>query len=114
VPDTNETGAPLKHGAWRITAHTYLATALNPSGIVFYVAFFPQFLSADKPLLPQVAIFGVTFVVMGTINSILYAVLALQVGRFIKGRRARKAMNRATGGILIACGGMLGLAKRIA
>ncbi len=114
VPETIDADVPLKYGAWRITAHTYIATALNPGGIVFYVAFFPQFLSAHKPLLPQVAVFGATFVVMGTINSILYAILALQVGRFVKGHRARKAMNRATGGILIACGGMLGLAKRIA
>jgi threonine/homoserine/homoserine lactone efflux protein len=114
VPETIETAEPLQHRAWRITAHTYIATALNPGGIVFYVAFFPQFLSADRPLLPQVATFGATFVLMGTINSILYAVLALQVGRFVKGRRARKAMNRATGGMLIACGGMLGLAKRVA
>ena len=45
--------APLKHGAWRIMAHTFVATALNPGGIVFYVAFFPQFLSADKPLLKR-------------------------------------------------------------
>jgi threonine/homoserine/homoserine lactone efflux protein len=113
VPETLDENALQEHAAWRITAHAYTVTALNPKSIVFYVAFFPQFLSADKPLLPQVAIFGATFVVMGTINSILYAVLALQVGRFIKGRRARKTMNRATGGVLIACGGMLGLAKRI-
>lgn len=114
VPDTLDADPPLKRGAWRITAHTYIATALNPGGIVFYVAFFPQFLNPDKPLLPQVTVFGATFVVMGTINSILYAVLALQVGGLVKGHRARKAMNRATGGVLIACGGMLGLAKRIA
>jgi len=114
VPETIDADMPLRHSAWRITAHTYVATALNPGGIVFYVAFFPQFLSAEKPLLPQVVTFGATFVIMGTINSILYAILALRVGRFVKGHRARRAMNRATGGVLIACGGMLGLAKRIA
>lgn len=114
VPETIDADLPLRRSAWRITAHTYVATALNPGGIVFYVAFFPQFLSAEKPLLPQVMTFGATFVVMGTINSILYALLALQAGRLVKGHRARKAMNRATGGVLIACGGMLGFAKRIA
>ena len=51
VPETLDDNAPLQHGRWRIMAHTYMATALNPGGIVFYVAFFPQFLSADKPLL---------------------------------------------------------------
>jgi threonine/homoserine/homoserine lactone efflux protein len=51
---------------------------------------------------------------MGTLNSILYATLALQVRRLVTGYRARKNMNRATGGFLIAMGGLLGLAKRAA
>ena len=114
VPETLDDGAPLQHGRWRIMAHTYMATALNPGGIVFYVAFFPQFLSAEKPLLNQVAVFGATFIVMGTLNSILYATLALQVRRLITSYRARKNMNRATGGFLIAMGGLVGLAKRAA
>lgn len=114
VPDEIGDDPPLRRGEWRITAHTYVATALNPGGIVFYVAFFPQFIAPDLPLLPQVATFGATFVVMGTLNSILYAVLAGQVRRFVRSRRARKNMNRAAGGLLVAMGGMLGLAKRVA
>ncbi len=114
VPETLDDNAPLQHGRWRIVAHTYMATALNPGGIVFYVAFFPQFLSAEKPLLTQVAVFGATFIVMGTLNSILYATLALQVRRLVTSYRARKSMNRATGGFLIAMGGLVGLAKRVA
>jgi threonine/homoserine/homoserine lactone efflux protein len=113
VPEIVDEDAPLRRGSWRIMAHTYLATALNPGGIVFYVAFFPQFLSAQKPLLPQVAVFGATFVVMGTLNSILYATLALQIRRFIRSYRARKNMNRATGGFLVAMGGVVGAAQRV-
>ena len=71
VLETLDDRPSLQHGRWRIMAHTYMATALNPGGIVFYVAFFPQFLSADKPLLPQVAVFGTTFIAMGTLNSII-------------------------------------------
>jgi threonine/homoserine/homoserine lactone efflux protein len=114
VSETLDDNAPLQHGRWRIMAHTYMATALNPGGIIFYVAFFPQFLSAEKPLLTQVAVFGATFIVMGTLNSILYATLALQVRRLVTSYRARKNMNRATGGFLIAMGGLVGLAKRAA
>jgi threonine/homoserine/homoserine lactone efflux protein len=112
VPEMIDENAPLRRGGWRIMAHTYVATALNPGGIVFYVAFFPQFLSADKPLLAQVAVFGTTFVIMGTLNSVLYATLALQVRRFVRSYRARKNMNRATGGFLVAMGGLVGVAQR--
>jgi threonine/homoserine/homoserine lactone efflux protein len=114
VPEALDGDEPLQRGGWRIMAHTYVATALNPGGIVFYVAFFPQFLSADKPLWTQVAVFGATFVVMGTLNSILYATLALRVRRFVRSYRARKNMNRASGGFLIAMGGVMALARRAA
>jgi threonine/homoserine/homoserine lactone efflux protein len=114
VPETIDDNAPLEHAPGRIMAHTYIATALNPGGIVFYVAFFPQFLSADKPLLPQVATFGATFIIMGSINSALYATLAVQVRRSVRSYRARKNINRAAGGFLIAIGGMVGFARRVA
>jgi homoserine/homoserine lactone efflux protein len=112
VPDDIDDRAPLEHSPWRIMAHTYVATALNPGGIVFYVAFFPQFLSPDKALLPQVAVFGATFIVMGSINSALYATLAVQVRRLVRSYRARKNINRAAGSFLIAIGGVVGLARR--
>jgi threonine/homoserine/homoserine lactone efflux protein len=64
--------------------------------------------------MPQMAALGTCFVVLGTVNSALYATLAAQVRRFIHGYRARKTINRATGGVLIAMGGMMSLAKRAA
>jgi threonine/homoserine/homoserine lactone efflux protein len=95
-------------------AHAYAVTALNPKGIVFYVAFFPLFLAADRPLMPQILTFGGTFLAMATVNAILYAMMAGQVTRFLKGHRARRNLNRAAGGILLVTGGVLGLARRAA
>jgi threonine/homoserine/homoserine lactone efflux protein len=114
VPETLDENAPQEHSPWRITAHAYAVTALNPKSIVFYVAFFPLFLSADLPLVPQVLLFGATFLVMATINAILYAMMAGQVTRFLKTYRARKNLNRAAGGILLVTGGLLGVARRAA
>ena len=111
VPETLDENAPQVHSAWRITAHAYAVTALNPKSIVFYVAFFPLFLSADRPLLPQILTFGGTFLVMATINAVLYAMMAGQVARFLKTYRARKNLNRTAGGILLVTGGVLGLAR---
>lgn len=114
VPEAPDETAPQARGSWRIAAHAYAVTALNPKGIVFYVAFFPLFLSAERPLLPQILTFGATFLAMATLNAALYAVLAGQVTRFLKGYRARRNLNRAAGGILLLTGGLLGLAKRSA
>jgi homoserine/homoserine lactone efflux protein len=114
VPETLDENAPQEHAPWKITAHAYAVTALNPKSIVFYVAFFPLFLGTDRPLLPQVLVLDGTFLVMATINAILYALMAGQVTRFLKGYRARKNLNRAAGGILLVTGGILGLARRAA
>lgn len=119
VPETLDENAPREsspngRSLGRITAHAYAVTALNPKSIVFYVAFFPLFLSADLPLLPQVVVLGGTFLVMAIVNAILYALLAGQVTRFLKGYRARKNLNRTAGGILLVTGGLLGVARRSA
>lgn len=114
VPHTLSENAPQEQAPWRITAHAFAVTALNPKSIVFYVAFFPLFLGTDRPLLPQILVLGFTFLIMATFNAILYAMMASQVTRFLRTYRARKNMNRAAGGILLVTGGILGLARRAA
>jgi threonine/homoserine/homoserine lactone efflux protein len=114
VPETLDDDGRLARDTWRMFTQAFVVTALNPAGIMFYVAFFPQFIDLNRPLLPQMAALGACFVVLGTLNSALYATLAAQVRRFIHSYRARRTINRATGGVLIAMGGMMGLAKRAA
>ena len=114
VPGTlDDDGRPARDKR-RMFAQAFVVTALNPAGIMFYVAFFPQFIDVERPLMPQMVALGACFVVLGTLNSALYATLAAQVRRFIHSYRARKTIDRATGGVLIAMGGMMGLAKRAA
>ncbi len=112
VPETLDDNGRLARDKGRMFAQAFVVTALNPAGIMFYVAFFPQFIDVNRPLLSQMVALGACFVVLGTLNSALYATLAAQVRRFINSCRARKAINRATGGVLIAMGGMMGLARR--
>jgi threonine/homoserine/homoserine lactone efflux protein len=64
------------HSLWQLFANTYLVTALNPKGIVFFVAFLPQFLSTSAPITPQLWVLGSTFVVLAALNAAAYAVFA--------------------------------------
>ena len=114
VPETLEDDGRLARDKWRMFLQAVVVTALNPAGIMFYVAFFPQFIDIGRPLLPQMTALAACFVILGTLNSALYATLAAQVRRIIRGYRTRKHINRTTGCILIAMGGMLGLARRAA
>ena len=90
----------------RIFAHAYAVTALNPKGIVFFVAFVPQFLSASAPFLPQVAVLEATFVTMAIVNSALYAVLASAARQRLRQARVRRAVNRTGGTLLIGAGAL--------
>lgn len=88
----------------RILLHAYVVTALNPKGIIFFVAFLPQFLDLTQPLLPQMVIFEITFLVIATINVSGYALLANLARRTIRKPSVQQTINRAGGSLLIAAG----------
>jgi threonine/homoserine/homoserine lactone efflux protein len=53
-----------------------LVTLLNPKSIGFFVAFVPQFIDPASPVAPQFGVMIVTFVGLGGLNVLAYALLA--------------------------------------
>lgn len=98
--------------AWRLFANTYLVSALNPKGMVFFVAFLPQFLDPHAPAAPQLWILGATFVVMATLNATLYALFAGSARRLLASPRAQRGFNLAGGSLLSGAGIWALLARR--
>jgi homoserine/homoserine lactone efflux protein len=90
----------------------FLTNATNPKGIIFMVAVLPQFIARDAPLLPQLAILGVTMVTIDTIVMHGYALLASSMQRFFRDQRAVRKQNRFFGAVLMAMGGLLFFVKR--
>lgn len=88
----------------RILAHTWLVTALNPKGIVFFVAFLPQFLDPGRPILPQMLVFGVTFLTIATTNAALYGIAASRARDTIRKPAVQKLVNRTGGTFMIGAG----------
>jgi len=97
---------------WRLFANTYLVTALNPKGIVFFVAFLPQFLSPTADATRQLWVLAVTFVAMAALNATLYAVFAGTARRLLSSARAQRRFNLAGGSLLSAAGVWALLARR--
>jgi len=95
----------------RIFFNAFTVTALNPKGIVFFVAFLPQFLNPKTELLPQFAIFIATFVTMAALNVLGFALLASAARRAIRRPAVQRAVNR-TGGTLLIGAGVLAAAWR--
>lgn len=96
----------------RLFANTYLVTALNPKGIVFFVAFLPQFINPGARVTRQLWVLAITFVVMATINAGLYAVFAGSARKLLASPQAQRRFNLAGGSLLSAAGVWALLAKR--
>ncbi len=103
--------ASVPGSRWRLFANTYLVTALNPKGIVFFVAFLPQFINPNAAVTRQLWILAVTFVVMATINATLYAAFAGSARRLLASPRAQKRFHLAGGSLLSVAGVWALLAK---
>jgi threonine/homoserine/homoserine lactone efflux protein len=110
---SSEVAAPVAPDSrWRLFANTYLVTALNPKGIVFFVAFLPQFLSPGADMTRQLWVLAVTFVAMAALNATLYAVFAGSARKLLSSPRAQRRFNLAGGSLLSAAGVWALLARR--
>lgn len=89
---------------WRMFAHAYAVTALNPKSIVFFVAFVPQFIVSARPFWPQAAVLEGTFVILAVVNATLYALLAAAARQRLRRADTRRAVNRVGGSLLIGAG----------
>jgi threonine/homoserine/homoserine lactone efflux protein len=99
-PDASEAPGSRR----RLFANTWLVTALNPKGIVFFVAFLPQFIDPRQGAARQLWILAATFVVLATLNAALYAQFAAGARRLLASTRAQRGFSIAGGSLLCAAG----------
>ncbi|HLW93444.1 MAG TPA: LysE family translocator [Roseiarcus sp.] len=81
----------------------------NPKTLFFYGAFFPQFISVDRPLGPQIAILSATFLALALLIDSGWALVAGRARTLLASRG--RLRNRLSGGILIGAGAALALAR---
>ena len=90
--------------ATKMLGHAWLVTALNPKGLTFFIAFLPQFIDPKLALLPQIGVFGATFLTLAFANVITYALIASRARRVVQSPRTMRAINRTGGSLLIGAG----------
>jgi threonine/homoserine/homoserine lactone efflux protein len=100
--------APTPRGGFLLQG--FLVAVSNPKTLVFFGAFIPQFIDPAGDYLRQVAIMGVTAVVVASISDGLYAIFVGGAGRRISARQI-KWLSRASGGFLIGGGLWLALSR---
>lgn len=90
-----------------------LVGASNPKALLFFTAFFPQFLNPTAPQLPQFLILGVTFVCFELFWLMFYATFASRVAPWLRVKGRARAFNRASGAIFIGASALLASMKRV-
>jgi homoserine/homoserine lactone efflux protein len=101
---------PQPRSARGIYLRGFLVSLSNPKTLLFYGAFFPQFVSVGGDLTAQLVLLAATFLIIEVSLDSCWALLA---GRFRAALAVNgKLRNRVTGGLLIGAGAGLALARR--
>jgi threonine/homoserine/homoserine lactone efflux protein len=88
-----------------------VVNVLNPKTALFFLAFLPQFVDADRGRVwSQVLVLGLTFIGLGLVSDSLYALAAGSVANLL--RRKRRIMRYFSGGVYVTLGVVASLAKR--
>lgn len=103
---------PAPRSARAVFLQGLLIAITNPKTIVFYIAFFPQFIDPALPATPQLAAMSVAMIVIATVFDSLYAVLAGRLRGWFTDAGRKRLQARITGSLLIATGCALALTRR--
>jgi homoserine/homoserine lactone efflux protein len=106
-PIGNATPKKSSGSARNLFSQGLLSAISNPKGILFFVAFLPQFVDPNRSLWIQFLVMAGTFLVIEFIYEIAVASFASKVQPFLK--RAGKNFNRFFGGVFAVLGILLPL-----
>lgn len=106
-----ESTPKLPGSLWQLFFNTWLVTALNPKGIIFFVAFLPQFVNTTEAIAPQLWILSATFVLLAMLNATLYAVFASTARRVLSSPKTHNRFN-ISGGLMLIVAGIWALTVR--
>ncbi|MGP9650190.1 lysine transporter LysE [Arthrobacter sp. MYb224] len=95
-------------GRWAMVRRGILVNLLNPKAIVFFLAFTPQFIRPDQPLIAQYAIYiGTIICVDILVMWFFFAATARTFQRFTATTRGAKILNLVFGTLFIFVAALL-------
>jgi len=104
--------AVVGRARWRAFGEGVVVQLANPKAAVFMIAFYPQFVPADRPLFATTAGLAAVQVV---IETAFYLTLAYGVGRagaFFRRSKVRRRLDAVAGSVLVALGVRVAVSSR--
>lgn len=90
----------------------FLVGASNPKALLFFAAFFPQFLNPAAAFAPQFAILALTFLAFELSVLTLCSFGVSRIAPLLRSSQAVRWVNRISGGLFTLMGGLLLLTRR--
>jgi threonine/homoserine/homoserine lactone efflux protein len=105
-PRSDELLEPSARSLRRIYAQGVVVNVLNPKTALFFLAFLPQFIDAGRgPVVTQVLVLGVLFIVLGICSDSAYALAAGTLAGRIRGSlRFARWRDRGSGAVYLTLG----------
>ncbi len=102
-----DTASRTSLGSSKLFSQGFLSAVTNPKGILFFVAFLPQFIDPNASLFLQFVIMAATFVFVEFWYELMVATLADRIQPWLK--KVGKNFNRVFGLVFMAIGVLLPL-----
>lgn len=106
------TSAAPSKSLFRLYLNGFLVGSSNPKALLFFTAFFPQFLNPNAPQLPQFLVLGATFVCFELFWLMFYASFAARIAPWLRTPGRALAFNRVSGATFVGAGALLATVKR--
>jgi threonine/homoserine/homoserine lactone efflux protein len=104
-------GSPAQSPSGGFAAQGCLVALSNPKTLLFFGAFFPQFIDPSRDYVLQIAVMGLTALAISAISDSVYALAAGRAGRAMSDRPVR-LLSRLSGGFLMGGGVWLAASRR--
>lgn len=95
-------GSLEPRAGWSLFQQGALSALTNPKGLLFFVAFLPQFIDPARSLVVQFVIMAGTFAAIEIATELFIASMAHRISPWL--RRVGRRFNQACGGIFMAIG----------
>ncbi|MFB9819819.1 LysE family transporter [Arthrobacter ramosus] len=106
--DKEKVEARRNEPAWSMFQRGIWVNLLNPKAIVFFLAFMPQFIRPEQPLIPQYLVLSTTIVFIDiSVMWFFFALAARSFQRFTHNEHGQKVLNRTFGVLFMSMGVLL-------
>ena len=105
---SREKAGPAQNSAGRLYRQGFLTSMANPFAVVFFGALFPQFIDPAAPVLPQLAILGVTYLLVDGLILVLWGWLGARAAGTLRGARFG-LVNKICGALMLMGAALLAL-----